>query len=226
MSTLPDPSNLDFFDGYLFRVMVDILKADGVDTSGLYNYYRVRIQNNGQALSGYDRMLVQYARTHFDPQQRKIVHAGTGIGTLPSGLAAVGFATAGIEQDSQRFRAANRLRDAIADAWPAAAERYLLILGEFPKSLALTPWISPESVLMFTNCVASWSDELTTHIIGSFRGFGDVILDTRVFGIVRDTPEERLALLDRIEAQGLKSKAIEKNPVGSFYVHLQRNDAP
>ena len=52
------PEELTFLDGYLFRVMVGILKSEGADASGLYDFYKARIEQE----LGLDRSLpMQYA---------------------------------------------------------------------------------------------------------------------------------------------------------------------
>lgn len=211
--------NLDFLDGYLFRVMVDILKTHGPQ-AGLYNYYEARVHGH-RALSDYDRMIFGYALKHFDRQTRRVVHAGIGIGTLASALAIAGFRVAGIEHDVARFGAATQVHNALVQAWPEVADRYRLKSGGFPAVVEDTPWIAPEAVLVFTNCGAGWSEELTTQIIESLPRFGDVIFDARLFGVARDLPAERQELLDRIEAQGLVIRPITESPPGAFYHHLQ-----
>lgn len=213
--------DLTFLDGYLFRVMVQILKSEGVDESGLYNYYRARVQEVGFALSHYDRMLVDYVQARFDRQNRRIVHAGTGLGTLPSALAFTGYTVAALEQDAGRIRAAGQVHAALAEAWPAAAERYQLIGGEFPTVLGDTPWLAPTTVLIFTNCVTTWPDELRAKIMASLQTCGDVIMDTRLFGEMRDTPEERQAFVTQLEAQGIAATPIAESPPDAFYYHLR-----
>lgn len=200
---------------------MSILKLEGADTSGLYDFYKVRIEQVGSALSEYDRMLLDYVHARFDRQNRRIVHAGTGLGTLPSALAMMGYTVAGVEQDARRFRAADQVRAALAEAWPSTAERYVLVPGQFPTVLAETPWIAPETILIFTNCGGSWPEDLTERVITSFAGFGDILLDTRLFGNVRNTPAEREMLANRFEAQGLMLTPIPESPPGAFYHHLQ-----
>ena len=213
--------DLTFLDGYLFRVMVQILKSEGVDESGLYNYYRARVEEVGFAPSHYDRMLVDYVQARFDRQNRSIVHAGTGLGTLPSALAFTGYTVAALEQDAGRIRAAGQVHAALAEAWPAAVERYQLIGGEFPTVLDGTPWLAPATVLIFTNCVTTWSDELRARIMASLQTCGDVILDTRLFGEMRDTPEERQAFIAQLEAQGISATPMAESPSDAFYYHLE-----
>ncbi|MBV8192209.1 MAG: hypothetical protein JO339_33595, partial [Alphaproteobacteria bacterium] len=131
MSFIVGPETLSFLDGYLFRVMVDMLRSQGAEASGMYDYYKVRVEAVGTALSDYDRMLFNYALAHFDRDSRQIVHAGTGFGTLPAALAMSGYTVAGIEQDPQRFRGARQVRAALADAWPEAVGQYDLVQGEY-----------------------------------------------------------------------------------------------
>lgn len=213
--------DLAVLDKYLFRVMASMLRSEGPQASGLYAYYEARIAQNHCALTDYDRMLFDYVLTHFDRERRWIVHAGTGIGTLPSALAVAGYTIAGIECDEPRFAAANRVRTALAGAWPASVEKYELIAGEFPTILDGTPWASPKSVLIFTNCGANWPEDLTARAIASLPAFGDIILDARLFGNVRNTPEERQVLIARMEAEGLVATPIAQSPPMTAYYHLR-----
>jgi len=219
---------LAFLDGYLFRVMVDMLRSTGTEASGLYDFYKARIEQEGTALSGYDRILFEYVRASFDPAERRVVHAGIGLGTLASALALGRFNVSGLERDGARFGAATRIRSALADIWPAAAQRYDLMAGSFPTALLDTSWIAPRTILIFTNCGSGWSDEFTDDATALFPRFGDIILDARLFGRVREIPEERDALIAKIEAQGLAVKPIPKtNPLGAYYYHMRHHqDGP
>lgn len=213
------PANLDFLDGYLFRVMGDILRADGPE-AGFYGYYEARVKG-GCALSPYDRMIFDYALAHF-PKDRRIVHAGIGAGTLTSVLAVAGYSVAGIEQDGRRLKVAGRLRDSLIESWPDVAERYTLLGGGFPMVVESTPWKSADNVLIFTNCGAGWSEELTTQIIGSMVSFGDVVFDARLFGRARETDAERRQLVERVEAAGLAATPIAESTPMTFYYHVTR----
>jgi hypothetical protein len=213
---------LPFLNGYLFREMVSMLRAGGPESTGLYSYYKARIEREQSALSGYDLILYSYMLERFSREDRQIVHAGIGLGTLASALAQGGFMVVGIESDERRFQAANRLRAALLEAWPCAADRYTLIFGEFPGVLDDTDWTTTKSILVFTNCGAGWSDQLTANIISQFSLFGDVILDSRLFGRVRDEAEERDTLMRQIEEAGLVAIPIpETAALGAFYYHLQ-----
>lgn len=214
-------SNLSFLDGYLYRVMVDLLKSEGA-SAGLYAFYEDRIENEGRALSLYDRAIFDYVLANFDLKGRQIVHAGIGLGTLGLALATAGYRVTGIEQDEQRFRTAARVQGAVKDAWPAVAERYAILAGEFPTVLNGTTLLGPDTVLIFTNCGATWPDELAARVIASFASCGDVILDTRLFGQVRNSPDERRQLLDRIRDRGMAAVPITTSPPDSYYHHVKK----
>ncbi len=224
MSLLVDPSNLAFLDGYIFRVMANMLRKEGPEASGMYDYYKARVEKIGTALSDYDRMLFRYVYDNFDRDGRRILHAGTGLGTLPSALAMGGYQVAGIEQDAPRFRAAVRMRDALADVWPDEAGRYQLIAGEFPSIVASTMWMAQPTVLIFTNCGGNWPADLTSSAIAAFRQVGDVLLDARLFGKVRDQQKDRDDLIDQMRATGLSATPIAETTPGAYYYHLRRDD--
>jgi hypothetical protein len=213
--------NLTFLDGYLYRIMVQILRAEGPETSGFYDYYRARVEEVGSALSHYDRILFDYVQAHFDRKSRHILHAGTGLGTLPSALALAGYRVAGVEQDGLRFQAAGRIHAALAEAWPTAAKRYQLIQGEYPTVVNNTAWLTPRTVLIFTNCGATWPEDLFQRVLVSLSSCGDVVLDARLFGDVRNTPEERQKLVQQIETHDLEATPIAESPSDAFYYHLR-----
>ena len=218
---LAKSGDLALLDKHLFRIMTGMLRSDGPEASGLYAYYEARIEQRRGALSDYDHMLFDYVSTHFDRESRQIVHAGIGLGTLACALSAAGYRVSGIESDAPRFRAANRLRNALSAGWPAATERYDLVEGLFPGVVEGTHLASPKSVLIFTNFVTTWPEGFHETAIASLQAFGDVILDARLFGSIRDTPEERQALIDHIEAQGLVATPINESPPMAFYYHLR-----
>ena len=213
---------LAFVNDYLFGVMTEMLRTRGVEDSGFYNFYRARIEDERTALSGYDRILLSYITSNFNPAHRPVVHAGIGLGTLASALAIGGFTVGGVEEDGRRFQAATQLRMAVTEMWPEVDERYELIQGSFPRVALDTKWLGASTILIFTNCGSGWSEELTEEVISVFPRFGDVILDARLFGTIRDLPEEHAALLARIEKHGMAARPIpETNPLGAYYHHIR-----
>lgn len=213
---------LSFLDGYLYRAMIDMMLSAGPTASGLYDFYKARIEQEGTALSGYDRILFEYVRTRFHPSERRLLHAGIGLGTLACALAMGGFTVCGLDQDGGRLEAAHRMRSALADIWPSAAGRYDIVGGTFPEVPLDTSWIAPQTILVFTNCASGWSQEFSDSVIALFPRFGGVILDARLFGIVRELPEQREALIARIEALGLTATPIpETDRLGAYYHHFR-----
>jgi hypothetical protein len=211
-------------DHLLVEQMLAILAADGADASGFYEYYQTRLEEGRGVLSAYDRALVHYMAANVTPTDCRIVHAGIGVGQLALALALLDYNIAGIERDMRRFTSAVRLREAVGRVWPAASARYTAINGEFPEVLLGTGWIASDVLLIFTNCSAGWSDDLTDKIIATFPSFGHVILDARVFGVVRDTHDERQALLERIQEHGLSIQPVSGEPALTHYYHVARSD--
>lgn len=219
-------ATLSFLDGYLYRVLVEMLRSAGTKGSGLYDFYRARIEQERCALSGYDRILLNYLTSNFDQDSRRVMHAGIGVGTLASALALAGFNVRGLERDGGRFSAASRVRLAVMQTWPAIAERYELIAGTFPTAVMDSDWIDRHTILVFTNCGSDWTDDFTNTIIDLFPRFGDVILDARLFGKIRDSEADRKALILRIQDRGLKATALrETNRLGAYYFHLHQPQA-
>jgi hypothetical protein len=216
---------LSFLNGYLFREMVIMLRTDGPEASGLYSFYEARIEQERSALSRYDRILVKYLFEQRSEARRRIIHAGIGLGTLAASLSFVGFEIAGVESDQKRYFSATRLHNALADACPKAARRYHVIYGEFPAVLKNTAWTDSRPTLVFTNCGGTWSPDLMEETIRLMPSFGDVILDARLFGIVREDPEDRAELVRRIEAQGLRGILIPgMSGLNAFYYHFKAQD--
>src|SRR5262249_17263150 len=72
--------SLDFLDGYLFRLLQEIAAQEGLEKSGLLNYYGSRIANRIGGLIEYEEGLARYLLNEY-PGYR-VVHAGMGVGTL------------------------------------------------------------------------------------------------------------------------------------------------
>lgn len=218
---MADLDHLAFLDGYLFRTLVDILHSEDPSESGLYYYYQFRIENQRIALSAYDHALARYVSDQFPDNSRPIVHAGTGLGTLPCALATLGYRVAGVEQNEKRLKAAKRVHAALAQAWPEDAGRYELIAGQFPDVLEGTSWMKPQTILIFTNCISSWSEEQTARAIASFGNCGDVLLDTLTFGNLRGEEREQQILITQIEAQGFTVAPMSNRPPYTFFCHVR-----
>jgi hypothetical protein len=144
------------------------------------------------------------------------------MGTLTSLLAISHFSVVGVEQDQRRYEAASRMRKALNANWPAEMEQYTLVLGTFPTALAETDWLSPQAVLVFTNCAAAWPPQTEADIVKTICNARDVVLDSRLFGQNRHRAPERNALLETFEAQGMSVAVVPASPRAHHFYHLAR----
>ncbi len=209
--------NLDFLDGYLFRMLQEIAEARGLEDSGLLSYYGVRIEQKIGGLIEYEERLARYLLASFPG--RRVVHAGIGIGTLTCALACNGMTVAGIESMPQRVESARQIRAAIVGIWPEVGDRYEIIEGFYPEALAGSAWLDSNAILIFTNVGAGWNDVVLDSVIQSMPRFEEVFLDLRLFGSVRERDEDRTVLFKRIAAS---AKWAEKLPHVATGVHLAR----
>lgn len=209
--------NLDFLDGYLFRLMQEILADQGVEGSGFYNYYESRVAQKLGGLVEYEEKIARYLLAGF--KDRRVVHAGIGIGTMACALACSGMQVTGIESFNLRVESARRVRKALVEVWPEVEERYEIIEGTYPSALVGKNCFGRDVILVFTNVGAGWDEKALTSIIESMHQFGEVFLDLRLFGSVRDSDDDRAALFDRIAAS---ARWAERLPHVAYGVHLAR----
>ena len=194
---LAPPVSLDFLDGYLFRLLQEILAERGAEKSGFFDYYATRVTGKLGGLMEYEERLARYLLAIFAGHH--VVHAGTGVGTLPCALACNGMTVTAIEGLHARVESAQRLRCAIVEIWPEVGQRYDIIEGTFPEALPTTQ-CGPETILVFTNVASAWNEQQETSIIQSMQRFGQAVLDLRLFGHVRNDEADRKELFSRIAA--------------------------
>ncbi len=118
-ANLGPPVSLDFLDGYLFRLLQEIVSKHGLDESGFENYYGSRITEKIGGLIEYEERLARYLLEGYPG--RRVVHAGIGIGILACVLASNGMTVAGVEYYPKRVASAHHLRSALIEIWPEAA---------------------------------------------------------------------------------------------------------
>ncbi|WP_422002569.1 hypothetical protein [Reyranella sp.] len=210
--------SLDFLDGYLFRLLQEILADRGAEESGFFDYYSSRIKERIGGLMEYEERLARYLLAHF--RDRHVVHAGTGIGTLPCALACSGMTVTAIENYRLRVASARRIRAAVVDTWPDVGPRYDIIEGLYPGAWRREGH-EPNSILVFTNVASNWNPAQQAAILQSMPAFGVVILDLRLFGRVRDDDTERTGLFDSIAAT---AQSAERLPdiAGHLDAHFAR----
>lgn len=209
--------NLDFLDGYLFRLLQEISIEKGLEASGFYNYYQSRIDRRLGGLVEYEASLARHLLAGF--KDRRVVHAGIGIGTLACALACNGMRVVGIESFAPRVESARRLRAAVVDIWPEIDSRYEIVGGLYPEALNGKDCFGRDAILVFTNVGSGWDEKALESIIRSMEQFGEVFLDLRLFGTVRDQEEDRAALFKRIASA---ARWAERLPYVANGVHLAR----
>lgn len=208
---------LDFIDGYLFRLLQEIAAEKGYEASGFLGYYQARVDGRMGGLLEYEEKLAVHLLSAF--KNRKLVHAGIGIGTLACALASNGMHVLGIESFPERVVSARRIRDCLVQTWPEVASRYEIVEGRYPDVLAGSDWIGRNTILVFTNVGAGWNEDALDAIIKSFPNFGEVFLDLRLFGSMRAQEEERQSLYERIATS---ARWAERLPHVSGDIYLAR----
>jgi hypothetical protein len=225
--------NLDFLDGYLFRLLQEIATRDGLERSGFLTYYGYRIANKIGGLIEYEECLARYLLAGYS--DRRVVHAGMGLGTLACALACNGMTVTGVESHPNRVKSARLLRSALIEIWPEVADRYHIMEGFYPQVLTgkpascLLPWrwiippgpsLDPNAILIFTNVVTTWSDVAMASIIDSMPRFSEVFLDLKLFGTMREEDAERTALFDRIAASARSAERLPELASGSHFARF------
>jgi hypothetical protein len=222
--------NLDFLDGYLFRLLQEIAEQRGLRRSGFLNFYGSRIADRIGGLIEYEERLARHLLSRYP--ERRVVHAGIGVGTLACALACNGMTVAGIEYNRRRVRSARRLRAAVAAIWPEVADRYEIIKGLYPEVLTAGPrfpwrrkppasaWLDSNAILIFTNVAYGWTDAALASVIESLPRFAEAFLDLRLFGILREEDAERSALFDRIARRARWAERLPDLAGGSHYARF------
>lgn len=195
---------IDFLDGFIHSTMNELLINDGADSSGLYGFYAARVSSRHGGILEYEEDLARYVLKHCS--NRRIVEIGTGLGELPIILALNGLVTAGLEYEHRRLQAATAMRTRLANCFPEISKCYQLIDGAYPEALANTTWIGSDVTLLFTNVGAGWDTDRTGRAIDFFSHVGEVILELRMFGTVRENETDRSELFKRIATRAASSE--------------------
>lgn len=214
----PGKVGIDFLDGFIHGAINDALAKDGIDTSGLYQFYAVRVQKRLGGLSEYEEHIARYAIERC--AGRRVVEIGTGLGELPIVLALNGMTTAGVEYDGNRQRAAMALHERIASCFPEILERYEFIRGSFPETLSGSAWTGADVTLLFTNVGAGWDADRTGRAIDFFTNVGEIILDLRLFGVVREDAADREELFARIAARARTAELLPDLSPGCYFARF------
>jgi hypothetical protein len=197
-NTIIDRVSIDFIDGHLHCAIREIIDSGDINETGLYAYYADRVMQRVGGLLEYEGALAHYVLDNC--RGKRVVEIGAGLGELPITIALNGLTAAAVEYDSKRILGATKIREAMIRSFPELAERYVIVPLGFPEALVESAWAGPDVTLLFTNVGSGWDDKRTEEGISRFHSVGEVILDLRLFGAVRDEAEQR-ALFERIGAE-------------------------
>jgi len=177
------------------RMRIDTL---GVEDSGAYNYYDVRV-GRGSLFVGYERAL---AAALIEPANRpSLVHEiGVGWGQLSYLLAALDIDAVALELDRRRYVAGAALHAVIEAAAPPIAQRARILHERFPA-----PDLEPEgATVIATNMVFTTSPTERKAIVGAIARYRSAILDVDRFLVQGGrTAEERALVLSEFDAAGM-----------------------
>jgi hypothetical protein len=201
----------DYEAGFL-AFLIARRAAMGEEEGGLYNYYVHRIETQ-RVLAPYERALIPLLSG-----KARLFHAGAGMGTLTLALGLAGVDCVLFESDERRHLAA-----LAAQATLAPAARVEIRRAKFPAGLRRED-APRDATLLFTNIVSTWTEEQLDRSIAAMHGFAETWLDLRLFGVIRDTDEERTALADRIAAAGFTVTPLDIGVAGTFYVRIVSRD--
>jgi len=159
------------------------------------SYYQGRV-HDGALLTAEELEVVSYISNLLEPGSR-IVEVGSGLGQIPLILACLGYYSVGVEATPVRRAAAKDLQNRLRAVDTDAGARVLFLQGEYPDHV--DP--GPHDLLLTTNVANSWWKNWAIPETEKYKRFfraEHVILDCRVWWIVRETAEQWRELVQEI----------------------------
>lgn len=153
------------------------LERVGLDASGAYNFYNVRVQRSELFLN-YELALARALLSH-GTKFRQVHEIGSGFGQLMFLLGWNGFETVGFESDRKRAKTARDLKGILALVDPELTKNVQLLEAEFPSPAAPRP--EAQSLLLTTNLVATRTVPQQLVILGEMRKYPYVLVDVQRF---------------------------------------------
>lgn len=200
----------------LVPVLRHRLERVGVETSGAYNFYNVRVQR-GELFLNYElelaRALVPYAGKF-----RQIHEIGSGFGQLMFLLGWNGFETLGFEVDRKRAKTARDLEGILDVIDPELSKNVQLLEAEFPSLAAPRP--EAHSLLLTTNLVATRSLPQKLVILGEMRKYPYVLADIQRFFELRIDEAGQRETLDLFTQGGFREPELflDLGASGRYYL--------
>jgi predicted RNA methylase len=173
-----------------------------VDESKLTGkYYKGRLAN-GSLISGEDERIIEYIRDNFASKKDVIFEPGCGIGQVSLALGVFGFKAIGADPDRKRHASSVILKKSLD-------KKFGKINVSFLKKYY--PRVTPKATLLvINNFVGTHIIKNEDEIIKSFAKYPNLILNIKLFGMVRNTKQQE-ELLEKICKQGFKAEKIFKS---------------
>jgi hypothetical protein len=169
----------------------------GVDGSGAFNFYRVRIERD-DLFTGYELDLAEALLA--DPDYPGAMHEiGGGYGSLSWLMAALGSDVVCLERDDRRYAGAAALLEVILAGWPELQGRLDVLHASFPS-----PRLEPGGAwAVATNLVATTTANQRMAIVAGLCRYDSAVIDTDRFLEPADTEDKRVALAAELASAGL-----------------------
>jgi hypothetical protein len=186
----------------------------GVEASGAYDFYRIRI-DSGRVFGDYELRLVDTIIARALPVD-EIHEIGCGWGQLVYLLAWRGYRCTGFEMDKRRFLGADALRQILGQLDEERASRVTIRHEFFPPLRRPDPH---RSLVIATNVVTENPRFFEDQMLWGLRRYRHAIIDMDRFCALRQ-PDQYPSFLARIEAIGLRSLGMvcDAGQEGHFYL--------
>jgi hypothetical protein len=201
---------------------LDRLATLGLDGSGAYAYYEVRLRR-GTIFASYELAL---ARALLGwPEAPRIVHEiGGGFGGLSMLLARLGFRAICLEYDVKRFDGAMALLAGMSQIYPDLANNCEMINARFPMEPGALP--SDDAMALITNLVCTTTSEAKADIITALRRYPEAIIDIDRFLVQCQSPEERAMRLEEFRTSGFVGELFLDLGKSAYLYRFRGLDSP
>ena len=198
-------------DSILLPVARMRLQTMGLDDSGAYNFYEVRL-GHGTLFADYELEIARRVDA-LSPRPALVHEIGVGWGQLSFLLSALGMDTVALEGDRRRYAAGAALHAVIEAGDPGLAQHCRVLYERFPS-----PDLDPTgATALATNLVFTTGPAERAAMIAALRRYEAVIIDVDRF-LVHGKPEDRPALLAEFAAAGLHGEPLaDLGPSACFY---------
>ncbi len=200
----------------LIPVLRHRLERSGIEASGAYNFYNVRVQN-GEIFANYELALCR-ALLSYSSKIRQVHEIGCGFGQLMFLLGWNGFKSVGFESDRARAKTARDLKAILDLIDPEFTGNVQLLEAEFPATAAPRP--DAYSLLLTTNLVATRTLPQQLAILGEMRKYPYVLADIQRFFELRMDVADQQKTLDLFAQAGFKEPELflDLGASGRYYL--------